>query len=426
MSMFDPVDYNFDGMGGTLIKVVGVGGGGGNAVNHMVANMIQNNAHDVLVGENEMGFLGSNNEHDRIIFYAVNTDAQALRKSNVQQTIQIGGATTKGLGAGANPNVGRQAAEDDQEAIRAMLEGADMVFIAAGMGGGTGTGAAPVIAQISKELGILTVGVVTKPFPFEGAKRMQFAEIGIKELAKHVDSLIIIPNEKLLKVLGKSITLLSAFATANDVLRNAVTGISDMITSPGLINVDFADVKAIMSEKGRAMMGAGICKGEAGDGRAEKAAQEAVASPLLEDVDLSGARGVLVNVTAGFDLTLDEFHIIGGMIQAIASQATVIMGTALVPDMENEIRVTLVATGIGELDSTDIQIAPKVTSFGQTAPTNQLQSQVGFQPLQPNSSSYQQPVQEQQNQLVRPTDLANKNINVFDTPAFIRKQEEDK
>lgn len=424
--MFDPVDYNFDGMGGTLIKVVGVGGGGGNAVNHMVANMIQNNAHDVLVGENEMGFFGSNNEHDRIIFYAVNTDAQALRKSNVQQTIQIGGATTKGLGAGANPNVGRQAAEDDQEAIRAMLEGADMVFIAAGMGGGTGTGAAPVIAQISKELGILTVGVVTKPFPFEGAKRMQFAEIGIKELAKHVDSLIIIPNEKLLKVLGKSITLLSAFATANDVLRNAVTGISDMITSPGLINVDFADVKAIMSEKGRAMMGAGICKGEAGDGRAEKAAQEAVASPLLEDVDLSGARGVLVNVTAGFDLTLDEFHIIGGMIQAIASQATVIMGTALVPDMENEIRVTLVATGIGELDSADIQIAPKATPFGQTAPTNQLQSQLDFQPLQPNSSSYQQPVQEQQNQLVRPTDLANKNINVFDTPAFIRKQEEDK
>lgn len=437
MSMFDPVDYDFDDMGGTLIKVVGVGGGGGNAVNHMVANMIQNEANGILVGENEMGFTGANNEHDRIIFYAVNTDAQALRKSNVQQTVQIGGATTKGLGAGANPNVGRKAAEDDQDAIRSMLEGADMVFIAAGMGGGTGTGAAPVIAQIAKELGILTVGVVTKPFPFEGKKRMQFAEIGIRELAKHVDSLIIIPNEKLLKVLGKSISLLDAFATANDILRNAVTGISDMITSPGLINVDFSDVKTVMSEKGRAMMGAGICKGEAGDGRAEKAAQEAVASPLLEDIDLSGARGVLVNVTAGFDLTLDEFNVIGDMIRAFASdEATVVVGTTLVPDVSNEIRVTIVATGIGELESADIQIPTKIapiTPLGQASTSGQQHAQGGFQQggvaqggqsLQPATGGYQ-PVQQQQAQPDRPTNLGNRNINIFDTPSFMRNKEQD-
>lgn len=268
--MFEPVDYDLGDMNGALIKVVGVGGGGGNAVNHMVANMIKDNIGGTLLNSDELTFPTANDEHDRIIFYAVNTDAQALRKSNVQQTVQIGGATTKGLGAGANPNVGRKAAEDDQDALRAMLEGADMVFIAAGMGGGTGTGAAPIVAQIAKELGILTVAVVTKPFSFEGRKRMQFAEMGIKELSKHVDSLIIIPNDKLLKVLGKNITLIDAFATANDILRNAVTGISDMITSPGLINVDFADVRTVMSEMGRAMMGSGVVQGSPADGRAEK------------------------------------------------------------------------------------------------------------------------------------------------------------
>ncbi|ACA32289.1 cell division protein FtsZ [Histophilus somni] len=376
--MIEPVDYDYDDIsGGALIKVVGVGGGGGNAVNHMVANMIQNDIGGTLLGVDELAYPMSDDNHGKIIFYAVNTDAQALRKSNVQKTVQIGGETTKGLGAGANPNVGRKAAEDDQDAIRAMLEGADMVFIAAGMGGGTGTGAAPIVAQIAKELGILTVAVVTKPFSFEGKKRMHFAELGIKELSKHVDSLIIIPNEKLLKVLGKNISLINAFAAANDILRNAVTGISDMITSPGLINVDFADVRTVMSEMGRAMMGSGVVQGTAADGRAEKAAQEAVASPLLEDVDLSGARGVLVNVTAGFDLTLDEFSTVGETIRSFASEeATVVVGTTLVPEMSDEIRVTIVATGIGDIERQDVQIM-------STSPLNEPVKPVEQQHIRP-------------------------------------------
>ncbi|MCK3657646.1 cell division protein FtsZ [Pasteurellaceae bacterium Pebbles2] len=395
--MFDPVQYDFDDeVGRTLIKVVGVGGGGGNAVNHMVDNML--NAGGSLVGESSM----VSDEHGEIIFYAVNTDAQALRKSKVQQTVQIGAETTRGLGAGANPNVGRKAAEDDQEAIRSMLEGADMVFIAAGMGGGTGTGAAPIVAQVAKELGILTVAVVTKPFSFEGKKRMAFAELGIKELSKHVDSLISIPNEKLLKVLGKNTTLIQAFSAVNDILRNAVTGISDMITSPGLINVDFADVRTVMSEMGRAMMGSGIAKGAAADGRAEKAAQDAVASPLLEDVDLSGAKGVLVNITAGFDLGLDEFYAVGDTIRSFASdEATVVVGTSLVPDMTDEIRVTIVATGIGDGEEV-AQLAP--FAGGQqvkTAPT--------AEPVAPTTNTTPEPL--------RPTTLTNNDIF---KPAFMR------
>lgn len=322
--MFEPVEFD-DIKADAVIKVVGVGGGGGNAVDHMIQEEMQG-----------------------VEFFSINTDAQVLRKSKVQQTIQIGANTTKGLGAGANPEVGRKAAEEDKDAIRNQLEGADMVFIAAGMGGGTGTGAAPVVAQLAKELGILTVAVVTKPFAFEGKKRMMLAEMGIRELSKHVDSLIVIPNEKLLKVLGKNITLINAFATANEILRNAVRGISDMITAPGLINVDFADVRTVMKEMGNAMMGTGVAEGEAGDGRADKAAQEAVASPLLEDIDLSGARGVLVNVTAGFDLGLDEFYTICDTVRAFASEdATIVVGSSLQPEMSNEIRVTIVATGIG-------------------------------------------------------------------------------
>ncbi|QIM68907.1 cell division protein FtsZ [Basfia succiniciproducens] len=401
--MFEPVEYGFDDeIGRTLIKVVGVGGGGGNAVNHMVNNMIHNGG--TLVGENSM----TSDEHGEIIFYAVNTDAQALRKSIVQQTVQIGAATTKGLGAGANPNVGRKAAEDDQEAIRAMLEGADMVFIAAGMGGGTGTGAAPIVAQVAKELGILTVAVVTKPFSFEGKKRMAFAELGIKELSKHVDSLIIIPNEKLLKVLGKTTTLVQAFSAVNDILRNAVTGISDMITSPGLINVDFADVRTVMSEMGRAMMGAGIAQGAASDGRAEKAAQDAVASPLLEDVDLSGARGVLVNITAGMDLGLDEFYAVGDTIRAFASdEATVVVGTTLIPEMSDEIRVTIVATGIGDIDEPAATLAPVAQRPVTGATPNP--NQPGQAPQQPTT---------QPEQPARPTSFGNNN-DLF-KPAFLR------
>ena len=341
----DPVYDNFN-ESGALIKVVGVGGGGGNAVNHMVMNMVKQEMGGTYLGESTL----TSEEHGRIIFYAVNTDAQALRKSHVQQTVQIGGETTKGLGAGANPNIGRKAAEDDQEEIRKMLEGADMVFIAAGMGGGTGTGAAPVVARIAKELGILTVAVVTKPFAFEGKKRMQFAELGIKDLAQYVDSMIIIPNQQIQKVLPKNAKLIDAFAAANDVLRNSVMGISDMITSPGLINVDFADVRTVMSEMGQAMIGFGSAVGSAGEGRAEEAARIAVRNDLLEKIDLSNAKGILVNITAGMDLSFEEFNIVGETVGSFASEdATVVIGTSLVPEMTDEIRVTIVATGLGDI-----------------------------------------------------------------------------
>jgi cell division protein ftsZ len=339
-------EYDNFNESGALIKVVGVGGGGGNAVNHMVMNMVKQEMGGTYLGESTL----TSEEHGRIIFYAVNTDAQALRKSYVQQTVQIGGETTKGLGAGANPNIGRKAAEDDQEEIRKMLEGADMVFIAAGMGGGTGTGAAPVVARIAKELGILTVAVVTKPFAFEGKKRMQFAELGIKDLAQYVDSMIIIPNQQIQKVLPKNAKLIDAFAAANDVLRNSVMGISDMITSPGLINVDFADVRTVMSEMGQAMIGFGSAVGSAGEGRAEEAARIAVRNDLLEKIDLSNAKGILVNITAGMDLSFEEFNIVGETVGSFASEdATVVIGTSLVPEMTDEIRVTIVATGLGDI-----------------------------------------------------------------------------
>lgn len=325
--MFEPMELTND----AVIKVIGVGGGGSNAVEHMVRECIEG-----------------------VDFFAVNTDAQALRKTAVGQTIQIGSNITKGLGAGANPEIGRNSAEEDREALRVALEGADMVFIAAGMGGGTGTGAAPVVAETAKNLNILTVAVVTKPFNFEGKKRMLFAEQGIAELSKYVDSLITIPNDKLLKVLGRGISLLDAFSAANDILKGAVQGIAELITRPGLMNVDFADVRTVMSEMGYAMMGSGVCCGE---NRAEEAAEMAIASPLLEDIDLSGARGVLVNITAGFDLRLDEFETVGNAIRAFASDnATVVIGTALDPDMKDELRVTVVATGIGIDKHTDITL----------------------------------------------------------------------
>lgn len=323
--MFEPI---FETTQDAVIKVIGVGGGGGNALNHMVSN----------ASDNTSG----------VEFFSVNTDAQVLRSSAVRNTIQIGAAVTKGLGAGADPNVGHQAAEEDREALTNMLSGADMVFIAVGMGGGTGTGAAPVIAEIAKNEGALTVGIVTKPFTFEGKKRSAYAEQGIRELAKHVDSLIIIQNDKLLKVLPKNVKFNEAFGVANDVLRNAVLGITDMITSEGLVNVDFADVKKVMSEMGRAMMGTGIAEGE---NRAENAAKEAVASPLLEDVDLSGAKGILVNISSGYDIELAEVNTIMEYVTSFADpDAAIIFGSAFYPEMEGKIRVTLVATGIGQPD----------------------------------------------------------------------------
>jgi cell division protein FtsZ len=305
-----------------VIKVVGVGGGGGNAVEHMVCASIEG-----------------------VDFICANTDAQALERANSKTVIQIGTHITKGLGAGANPDIGRQAAMEDQDRIEEALAGADMVFITAGMGGGTGTGGAPIVAQVAKGMGILTVAVVTKPFPFEGNKRMNIADDGIAELKKYVDSLITIPNEKLLTVLGKQVTLLDAFKAANNVLLGAVQGIAELITRPGLINVDFADVRTVMSEMGMAMMGTGIASGE---DRAREAAESAVASPLLEDVDLSGARGILVNVTAGLDMAIGEFEEVGNTIKQFASEnATVVVGTVIDPEMHDELRVTVVATGLG-------------------------------------------------------------------------------
>lgn len=403
--MFEPVQYDFDDeVGRTLIKVVGVGGGGGNAVNYMVEQMQNQGAE--LVGIDSL----ADDEHGEIIFYAVNTDAQALRKSKVQQTLQIGAEVTRGLGAGANPNVGQKAAEEDREAIRSMLEGANMVFIATGMGGGTGTGAAPIVAQVAKELGILTVAVVTKPFSFEGKKRMSFAEQGIKALSQYVDSLIVIPNDKLKKVLPKGASLIDAFAAVNNVLRNAVTGISDMITTPGMINVDFADVRTVMSEMGRAMMGTGIAQGDTDDGRAEKAANEAVASPLLEDVDLSGARGVIVNILSGLDLSLDEYEIIGNTIKSFASEeATVVVGTSLNPEMQGEIRVTLVATGIGANEEL-AQLSPMANRISQSSPA--LTGHLGAQ-----SAQHIAPVQPEPVQPAGPTSL---NTDNRFTPAFLR------
>ena len=324
-----------------VIKVIGVGGGGGNAVKHMIANNVEG-----------------------VDFICANTDAQALSDIASKTVLQLGGDITKGLGAGANPEIGRAAAMEDRERIADSLRGADMVFITAGMGGGTGTGGAPVVAEIARELGILTVAVVTRPFPFEGKKRLQIAAEGVMELQQHVDSLITIPNEKLLEVLGKNTSLLDAFKEANDVLLGAVQGIADLIIRPGMINVDFADVRTVMSEMGMAMMGTGSSQGE---NRAREAAERAINSPLLDDVNLAGARGILVNITAGLDLSLGEFSEVGDTIEEFASEdATVVVGTVIDPDMGEDLRVTVVATGLGsEAAKAPLQMvesAPKAAS----------------------------------------------------------------
>ncbi|VFP77713.1 cell division protein FtsZ [Buchnera aphidicola] len=382
--MFEPSELSND----AVIKVIGVGGGGSNAVEHMVREKIEG-----------------------VEFFAINTDAQALRKIAVGQTIQIGNNITKGLGAGANPDVGKNSAEEDKETLKSALDGADMVFIAAGMGGGTGTGAAPVVAEVAKELGILTVAVVTKPFSFEGKKRMNFAEQGLNELSKYVDSLITIPNDKLLKVLTRGISLLDAFGAANDVLKGAVQGIAELITRPGLMNVDFADVRTVMSEMGYAMMGTGSASGE---NRAEEASEIAISSPLLEDIDLSGARGVLVNITAGFDLRLDEFETVGNTIRAFSSDnATVVIGTSLDPQMDHSLRVTVVATGIG------MEKRPEI-SFMRNQSSKELLVDYRNQSLRRNR------VVNNLNNVKKPTNNTFKNTqkyekNFLDIPAFLRK-----
>jgi len=382
-----------------VIKVIGVGGGGGNAVNHMLSANIEG-----------------------VDFICANTDAQALKNSEVRTVLQLGSNITKGLGAGANPNVGRDAALEERDRIHEALEGADMVFITAGMGGGTGTGAAPVVAEVAKELGILTVAVVTKPFRFEGAKRQAIAADGIEALSKNVDSLITIPNEKLLAVLGKEMSLLSAFKTANDVLLGAVQGIAELITRPGLINVDFADVRTVMSEMGVAMMGSGIARGET---RARDAAEEAINSPLLEDVNLSGARGILVNITAGMDLSIGEFEEVGNTIKEFAcDEATVVVGTVIDPDMQDEMRVTVVATGLGGLAAA-AQRQKSVTAASPERVAVKLVTPEEAAPAPVDYSDMDKPtVIRKESKLAQPYSESSKDKDMayLDIPAFLRRQ----
>ena len=369
-----------------VIKVIGVGGGGGNAVQHMVNSAIEG-----------------------VDFVCANTDSQALKNTNAKTVLQLGSEITKGLGAGSNPVVGREAAIEDRDRIHDVIVGADMLFITAGMGGGTGTGAAPIVAEVAKELGILTVAVVTKPFPFEGAKRMQIATSGIEELAKHVDSLITIPNEKLLTVLGKETNLLDAFKSANDVLNGAVQGIAELITCPGLINVDFADVRTVMSEMGMAMMGSGI---SVGTERAREAAESAISSPLLEDVNISGAKGILVNVTANMTLSIGEFEEVGNLIKGLASDdATVVVGTVIDESMADNLRVTLVATGIGS-QALSMPAAPKV----KLVETPKLEPEVDDEELE-------KPVAinaENRAKVIEKED--DYDLDYLDIPAFLRRQ----
>ena len=376
-----------------VIKVIGVGGGGGNAVNHMVKSGI-----------------------DGVQFICANTDAQALKGVTAPTVLQLGINVTKGLGAGANPDIGRQAALEDKDRIAEVLEGTDMVFITTGMGGGTGTGAAPIFAEVAKELGVLTVAVVTRPFAFEGTRRMKVANQGIQELASIVDSLITIPNEKLLTILGKDSSLLDAFAKADDVLAGAVRGISDIIKRPGMINVDFADVKTVMSEMGMAMMGTGV---GTGPNRAREAAEAAVSNPLLEDVNLYGARGILVNITAGRDLSVGEHTEVGEIIAQFASdQANVKIGTAIDEDMHDELHVTVIAAGIGGdpvkvVDNT-FEPLPLIGDSNEGA--------VGFRdyetPAAPRRKSFARrsssvPKSEQRNE---------DDLELLDIPTFLRNQ----
>ncbi|NNF50909.1 MAG: cell division protein FtsZ [Gammaproteobacteria bacterium] len=368
-----------------IIKVIGVGGGGGNAVSHMVSQGIEG-----------------------VDFICANTDAQALKNNMAKTSLQIGCNITKGLGAGANPEIGRQAAMEDRDRIIEVIEGSDMLFITAGMGGGTGTGAAPVVAQVAKELGILTVAVVTKPFGVEGAKRGSIADQGIAELARYCDSLITIPNQKLLTVLGPDTTLLDAFRSANQVLQGAVQGIAELITCPGLINVDFADVRTVMAEMGMAMMGTGAALGE---DRAREAAEAAVSSPLLEDINLSGAKGILVNVTSGPDLSIGEFQEVGETVREFASDdATVVVGTVIDDEMADSIRVTVVATGIGLPAGQRQQPSMRVVRKGSGGEVNY--------------SDLEKPtVQRQQQRAVGDNIVpAAPSEQLLDIPAFLRRQ----
>lgn len=363
-----------------VIKVIGVGGGGGNAIDHMVNQNIEG-----------------------VEFISANTDAQALKRAQAKTILQLGANLTKGLGCGADPTVGRQAAIEDRERIAEVLAGADMIFITAGMGGGTGTGAAPVVAQVAKDMGVLTVAVVTKPFPFELKKRMAAAEQGIRELSEYCDSIITIPNEKLLSVLGKGATMLEAFSKANQVLQNAVQGIAELITRPGLINVDFADVRTVMAEAGMAMMGSASASGE---GRAQEAATAAISSPLLDDINISGARGLLVNITAGLNMSIGEFEEVGNTIKEYAAEdATVVIGTVIDPNLTDELRVTVVATGLGQEKQRKQPYKVIKTGTGTT-----------------DYESLDTPTVIRHRRIDRGSDSLEGGLEHLDIPAFLRKQ----
>lgn len=389
--MFQMIDNDTTG---AIIKVMGIGGGGGNAVQQMVEANING-----------------------VEFICANTDTQALEKTHCKNIIRIGQNVTKGLGAGANPEVGRQAALEDRERIKEVLAGTDMVFLTAGMGGGTGTGAAPVVAQIAKEMGILTVAVVTKPFPFEGKRRMEVAEQGIAELEQHVDSLITIPNGKLIQHLGRDMTLLNAFKAANDVLHGAVQGIAELITCPGLVNVDFADVRTVMSEMGMAMMGSGAARGE---DRAAVATEHAINSPLLEDINLNGAKGILVNITAGMNLTMGEFDEIGRMVgEYAADDANVVIGTSIDPELEEEIRVTVVATGLsnstGKPQLKPVQVARTGTEDKIELPRGYVPGKVGTEPrVDAGKPTLDEPLVAEKDPMM--------SEDYLDIPAFLRNQ----
>ena len=404
--MFELVD---DLPKNAVIKVIGVGGGGGNAVKHMIASNIEG-----------------------VEFICANTDSQALTDMAANTVLQLGNDITKGLGAGANPDIGRQAALEDREKISEVIDGADMVFITAGMGGGTGTGAAPIIAEVAKEMDILTVAVVTRPFNFEGKKRMEHAMDGIRELREHVDSLITIPNEKLLKVMGKNTSLLDAFKSANDVLLGAVQGIADLIIRPGLVNVDFADVRTVMSEMGMAMMGTGVSNGEA---RARDAAESAIQSPLLDDINLDGARGILVNITAGMDLSLDELSEVGDTVGEFASEsATIVVGAVIDPEMSDDLKVTVVATGLGEMQKNNLQLQPvrengrrKVSKkIDYDQPTVFRNKEIERAKTSKSTSTLTKKTTNSKAKKVTKTSKSmtsvSKNNDLLDIPAFLRRQ----
>lgn len=377
-----------------IIKVIGVGGGGSNAVKNMINAGIEG-----------------------VDFLCINTDVQALKEIDPKLSIQIGCNLTKGLGAGTDPEIGRQAAMEDRERIQEAIEGTDMLFITVGMGGGTGTGAAPIIAQIAKKMGVLTVAIVTKPFAFERKKRMDFAEKGIENLGQYVDSLITVPNEKLIPVLGKHTPVLEVFVAGNDVLKTAVRGIAELITCPGIINVDFADVRTVMSEKGMAIMGSGEATGE---NRAKEAAEKAISSPLLEDVDISGAKGILVNVTGGLDLEIGELDDVGSIITAIASQdATVVVGMVINPEMKaGSLRVTMVATGLG-VNKTEEVLKPVAVAPSEGIKKEPQTAEINYEDLEKPAVTRRKEVAKNIN-IKESTD--DNNMDDYDIPAFLRKQ----